>query len=67
MLWIKSEQEEEQQDARAEKYTTDLAAEEDCCTHKAARYQDSKGTPLVLETQSIVVPSKPDGGSFALQ
>ena len=34
------EQEEEQQDARAEKYVTDFAAEDDCCTSKIARCQD---------------------------
>lgn len=51
----------------AEKYATDLAAEEDCCTFKTARCQDWRRTPLVLETKSIVVPSKPHAGGFALQ
>lgn len=61
------DQEEEQPDARAEKYATDLAAEEDCCTFKTARCHDWWRSPRVLEAKSIVVPSKPDAGSIALQ
>ena len=58
---------EEVKDDGAAKYATDLAAEEDCCTFRTARFQDWRRTPLELETKSIITPSKPNAGRLALQ
>ena len=47
----------EQQNARAEKYATDLSVE-DYCTFKKARCQDSRRMPLVLEIKGIACAIK---------
>ena len=62
-----SGREREVKDDGPAKYATDLAAEEDCCTFRTARFLDWRRTPLDLEIKSIVTPSEPNAGRLALQ